>query len=321
MLLLWCALASSPSEFGDGMYQDLIYYANYAKLASCVHKDRLSEGYLHEGACDFNFCLNNPRNEKAKIIKVHLSPEDQSGTGFIAIDHENKEIILSFRASTTWKDWETDLSFLFTEYKPIYEGVPNVRPCGDDCMIHSGFYKALPYITKEFLNPVEDLYLKYPDYKIVTSGHSLGGAFATIIGIELKVRGYNPLIISYGMPQLFNEDMRDWVNEIFNIHETETMIRKGETVKSGLIRVVHKGDYVPQLPIRMVNAGAEFYITKRDLPHEMKDVEFIGADTEDTGSLKNISSIEDPLHGHEHRTYFITINKCVDDASPEELAY
>ncbi|KAH3679743.1 hypothetical protein WICPIJ_008560 [Wickerhamomyces pijperi] len=302
--------------FSDKLYEDMVYYSNYANLASCIYYNRLSEGYLNDGACDLRFCTKNPRNKKTKIIKINVVPEDRSGTGFIAVDDKNKEIIVSFRGSTTWKDWQTDFNIGYSDYRPISDYVPGIPACGDGCKVHSGFYHQLESITEEILKPVEDLYLKYKDYRLVVIGHSLGGAFATIIGIEFRVRGFTPLVVTYGMPRIFNEQLKTWVNSIFNVTDLEQRVKNKDPIKWGFIRVSHENDYVPDLPMRMSHAGVQFHITKRDLPHEKNDVIFIGSGQEETPN--QVKTITDPLHGYEHRTYFLTINKCLDDISIQQ---
>lgn len=63
------------------------------------------------------------------------------------------------------------------------------------------------------------------------------------------------------------------------------------------------------LPPTFRPAGVEFFIKKKDLPHMKSDVEFRGGKYIEISNKKR-QPILDLLHAYEHRTYFITINKC-----------
>lgn len=67
----------------------------------------------------------------------------------------------------------------------------------DGCSVHEGFYKAM----QDNANIVNEVVAKaaslYPSYRIVTTGHSLGGAIAALLGTQLRNEGYIVDIVSY----------------------------------------------------------------------------------------------------------------------------
>lgn len=180
------------------------------------------------------------------------------------------------------------------------------------CMVHYGFYKNIPQVAANFFGTVDALVKQHAGYQIVVTGHSLGAAIATLVGIELRVKGYRPKVLVYAAPQLFNGRAVQWVDEIFETSRLDKRIKEGQDFDWGYVRVVHRDDYVPALPPTFHNAGTEFYIDKADLPHEYKDVRYVGV----TGQLASSSSLGlrktllQLLHATQHRSYFITINYC-----------
>jgi putative lipase involved disintegration of autophagic bodies len=52
-----------------------------------------------------------------------------------------------------------------------------------NCKIHEGFYNSYKSVSGKVDDKVSQLITKYPDAKIVITGHSLGGALATITAI------------------------------------------------------------------------------------------------------------------------------------------
>lgn len=223
------------------------------------------------------------------------------------MDKKNKEIIVSFRGSVTRTDWASDLQMIPVDYKSVTK-LKHVREC-KGCKVHYGFIKNLEQISESLVRPIDELFAKHPDYKLVLTGHSLGAALAILVGIEFRMKGYKPLVLSYGSPRLFNSLMVDWVNEIFKTDELSKRINGWKDVDWGLIRLVHDEDFVPMLPPTFKPAGVEFFIKKKDLPHLKSDIEFRGANyIEITNRTRQ--KVLDLLHAYEHRTYLMTINKC-----------
>jgi len=74
----------------------------------------------------------------------------------------------------------------------------------------------------------------YPDYSIVTTGHSLGGSLALLAAISLRQNFPDSKIrtFSYGAPRTGNRFFSDYVNETFG---------------KDAFRVVHGDDGVPKM--------------------------------------------------------------------------
>lgn len=59
----------------------------------------------------------------------------------------------------------------------------------DNCQVHGGFYKASLDARPVVLAAVNKGLKLYPGYKVVATGHSLGGAVATLTAAYLRNQG------------------------------------------------------------------------------------------------------------------------------------
>lgn len=321
---------------GEDAYEKLLYFSKVCALTYCISTGRLVENRTFiDGGCppELEFCSNpehNPTIRRTRMELVLVANEQELGTGFVAVDHEREVVMLAFRGSSTRQDWYSDFEIYPTDYEPtskkeykslVKEG--KLREC-KDCKIHKGFYRFIETLSHDFLVRVERIFKKYPDYNLVVTGHSLGAALASICGIELKLRGFNPLILTYATPKMFNKELQGWVNELFetdSVHENNVQNGQVELLH-GYFRVIHLQDYIPMVPPGYKAAGLEIFIFKPELPHEIGDLEYRARGSGVTWSQAPrgpmsvaarsslTSGIESWFHMDEHRKYFIQINSC-----------
>ncbi|CCH63033.1 hypothetical protein TBLA_0J00330 [Henningerozyma blattae CBS 6284] len=318
-----------PPDFyiSDYDYAKLVYFSKCCGLSNCIGEHGLREGLsLNEGACPsyINFCYDenvNPTVSRTRIELIMEADKGELGTGYVMVDHGRKVIVIAFRGSSTRQDWYSDFEIYPTRYVPgsmseyidlIRSG--KIRPC-KGCKMHRGFYRFKQSLGKHFLRKVEKIFAIYSDYNLVVTGHSLGAAIASMLGIELKLKGYNPLVLTYATPKMFNKEMKEWVNELFNIKKIhdKNLKRNRLDLKGGYYRVIHTGDYIPMLPPKFEEAGLEIFIKKLELPHLVGDLEYRGIEkTIIDGRLPGYAATNANkwLHTDEHRSYFISIQGC-----------
>ncbi|KAL6950774.1 hypothetical protein ACO0QE_000055 [Hanseniaspora vineae] len=327
----------------QGTYDKFVYFSKMCALATCITNYKLKVGEtLYNGGCpsDLKFCSDVSANPALKdtVIEVLLKLEEyQLGTGFLAVDHYHKILILVFRGSSTSWDWFHNFLLMPSAYDPYskehYEkqvGEGKVSPC-DNCKLHYGFSNFWKTLHPEFVNRLESFASKYTDYKLIIAGHSLGGVLATMAGVEFKLRGFEPQVVTFAQPKLFNKEMAHWVNQLFGVYKMNEQIEDTREVEmfcesgAGLYRVVHKNDRLVDIPFFFHHAGLQIDIDKYETPHEIKDLKYVGI-SEDVGEARINSSAdipedqkvtaemelyqEDWLHMYEHRNYFIRINEC-----------
>ncbi|KAI2615910.1 alpha/beta-hydrolase [Hypoxylon sp. NC1633] len=141
--------------------------------------------------------------------------------GFVSSDDTNQLIVVSIRGSSSIRNWIADLSF-----------IPVSCDLVDDCEVHVGFLTAYEEISEDLLAGVAAAQAAQPSYKIIFTGHSLGGAVATLAAGFARDQGFAVDVYSYGSPRVGNEEFVEFV-----------------TAQPGLeTRVTHLDDPVPRLP-------------------------------------------------------------------------
>lgn len=106
-------------------------------------------------------------------------------TGFVAIDSTNRKVVVSFRGSQGVRNWLANINFV---------DIPTDLCAG--CTVHQGFWKSWLEARPGILRALKDAKARYPDYSIVATGHSLGGALATLCAANLRNEGYNVALVS-----------------------------------------------------------------------------------------------------------------------------
>lgn len=105
--------------------------------------------------------------------------------------------------------------------------------------VHKGFFEAFSNVKKDLDALVLDFELKRKN--IIVSGHSLGGALATLCSAYLHQEGVTIKgVYTFGQPRIGNEDFADYYDSILgNRH----------------FSVFHKDDRIPRLPASKVGRG------------------------------------------------------------------
>ena len=205
-------------------------------------------------------------------------------TGFVAVDHTNGFIIVSFRGSRSLDNWLTNLNF----------DLSNTDICAS-CTAHRGFWNSWVDARSTVLPTVKAAYAQYPTYKISVTGHSLGGAIAPFAAAQLRNEGLSVALYTFGSPRVGGSRISSYISN----------------QSGGNYRVTHWNDPVPKLPLiamRYVHISPEYYIgVKNKIDVKASDFRvYDGAINLKGNSAWLLTDVE------AHRWYFTSMYTCAD---------
>ncbi|KAI7834853.1 Alpha/Beta hydrolase protein [Kickxella alabastrina] len=118
-------------------------------------------------------------------------------------------------------DWIADFLFAAVPWPSSVNG----------SMVHTRFLGAYKGAAENIKAAVDNLVQKYPDYKIVLTGHSLGGAEAALAAGDFAIK--HPEWISkieaytYGAPRVGNTVFSNWLSSqpflIFRVNQSDVV--------------------------------------------------------------------------------------------------
>jgi triacylglycerol lipase len=149
---------------------------------------------------------------------------DKRETQAYAIAND-KTIVVAFRGTepTKLQDWMTDADLDFVD--------------GMGGKVHEGFSRALTYVYQDILDTIVEFQTN--GQSLWFTGHSLGGALATLAVAKLRYENDKPIygLYTFGQPRAGNRDYERTFNNDF---------------KSRAFRFVNNNDVVPRIPLRLM---------------------------------------------------------------------
>lgn len=219
----------------------------YAAAAYCVENNNSPGTQLscHVGNC--------PRVDAADT-NTSLEFENSShtdATGFVVIDYTNQLIVVAFRGTASLLGWIPNFKF---------NRVPTTICNG--CGAHGGLWTAWLGVRDAISNAVRDAVAANPGFNVVCTGHSQGGAIASLAAADLRNAGYNAALYSFGAPRFADNALSDYISN----------------QSGGNYRITHTNDPVPRVPpsrFGFVHIRPEYYIrTPNFMPINPADIKF-----------------------------------------------
>jgi len=150
------------------------------------------------------------RTRDSSIEVSHLRKENRRRSCVYAITkhEEQKRIVVIFRGTSSTYDWLTDaLAFQKRLKNPVTSEAGNLP---EYVKIHKGFAKALlregnepTGHLEEILGEVKKVMKDNPTFKLFVTGHSLGGALATLFGFYAASND-DPIYTNNGPVQVYS---------------------------------------------------------------------------------------------------------------------
>lgn len=221
------------------MKADLLRYLELAKMCKAVYGSPVRQDYL---------TYTGEKIVGQKIVHGSF------GRGFCRLFWNEKTVIIAFRGTRENIDWKvSNLRML-----PVL--LQNCNTGSQKIKVHQGFQNTLYYKDKSTKCNSFDAVIKHlndlnliGNRKIVVTGHSLGGALATLFTVKLRakmpveIKNQLQEIVLFGSPAVGLKNFRNFYNEL--------------NLKT--IRIINGSDVVPFTPpLFYHHIGQELWIRK-----------------------------------------------------------
>ena len=272
-------------EVNHGITDELLWTFNlmsqYAAASYCPTNNNSTGTPLvcSAGNCPMVECAG------ATTIDEFLDSPQWDTTGFVATDKMHKLIVLSFRGSVSTENWKADLTL-----ERVHTNLCN------DCHIHHGFWNSWTGVRDAIIPLMLQATTDYPDYRVIVTGHSLGGAVATVAAAALRKQSEHLALAtelySFGSPRVTNKKGAKWMSEQSN--------------KSW--RITSKNDVVPRLLPRLTgyhHTWPEYWIRSNPMHPSKDDIDFSDDVEKQWGNVGEFF-----VSKKAHHRYFGNISAC-----------
>jgi len=236
-----------------------------------------------------------PKGFQQGIAYNYSVPHDPTtGFMFIGVDTQFKQLIISFRGTTSAKQLMDDM--LDLQLVPFVSQNPKLLGGMYFVRLVNGLY---PMYTPKFIEYLQ----QYPDYDVLVCGHSLGAAMATINNMKLAHdTNINPLLYgrnlySYtvGEPRAGNIELADTVNSLW----------------PNSFRIVADLDPIPHLPECVMGKGKEVdwlcYPDEAEYWHHFQEVWY------PIGEYTKVEEDPTGIYGHENPVTPCGSRQCIGE--------
>ena len=172
----------SPTKLKKSDIPDILYFAKY--MSMMYYRGAVQETISKDPESVLHYSESND---------VYKSPY------LIILDHEWKSVVITIRGSYSVADLLVDMKVDMVEFNiPELDSAPTQY-------VHSGFLVVANNILEDIereniLGGLRDNSL-YKDYRVVVTGHSLGGAVGSLLTYFLRSRGFKDArCYSYNCP-------------------------------------------------------------------------------------------------------------------------
>ncbi|KXN74483.1 alpha/beta-hydrolase [Conidiobolus coronatus NRRL 28638] len=246
-----------PKNIKDLSEPFAMNFLNYAAASYC-NKDEIERWDCYN-------CQGFGKNTKEI---VYVSYAEHNSAAFFGVNHERKLIIVSYRGTSNFKNWLINLDFKLVGLRTNQTSAIKV---------HSGFNNAADALMPKIRSSLLMAKKQNPKYKIVFTGHSLGGAIATLAAAKLAeeraIEWSDIQLITFGQPRVGNSRFADYLNS--------------KPIESA--RVTTKGDIVAISPGRTLKYYHSQHIVHMNLNGESIKCSTTKEDRACTHYLKSLS--------------------------------
>ncbi|KKY29691.1 putative feruloyl esterase a [Diaporthe ampelina] len=199
--------------------------AQKTQVSTTVY-DQLSRYARFASASYSSNCANPPFGSS-----VEKEFEDKKTDTQVTLfrDDNAQEYILSFRGTSNVQDFLTDLDQTLVSCSAA-DGISCLG-----CTCAQGYLGQYVSVQDDIVTTLTSSLASSPSYQLVVTGHSMGGALASLAAASLQGQNFTLTAYTYGQPRTGDQAYADYVDTVF-------------TGASTMIRATHSNDGVPQIP-------------------------------------------------------------------------
>ncbi|KAL2916229.1 hypothetical protein HK105_204320 [Polyrhizophydium stewartii] len=157
----------------------------------------------------------------------------QAMFGFAAAHPASRTVVVGLRGTRNLDNWIKDL--MVARPDAPFDGSP------DGSRVHLGFLRAWESIRNDTLTAVDALLARFPGFDVLVTGHSLGGAVATLAAADLASSGFvaadRIMVLAINAPRTGNGVFAKWFAML---------------PLKAVWRIVNQNDLTPHLPPQFV---------------------------------------------------------------------
>uniref|UniRef100_A0A914C6X8 Fungal lipase-like domain-containing protein n=1 Tax=Acrobeloides nanus TaxID=290746 RepID=A0A914C6X8_9BILA len=197
--------------------------------------------------------------KQTHTVSCGMENENNECQMLVAVSTQSSTIVLAFRGTIGASQFLNELKSGY-DMSIVFDGAPRVN---------SYFYKSM---LKLWDSVIKDIVTNpgYSGYRIIITGHSLGGALASLTAYQIRYNVSNTSpdqihLVTFGEPRtgdyIYANNLRNYINYIF--------------------RVVHGSDPIPHLPFCSSNSagGCQSSNTNQYYQHA-QEIWYHGASTD-----------------------------------------
>ncbi|KAL0076060.1 secreted triacylglycerol lipase [Phycomyces blakesleeanus] len=236
--------AANSNHVNSRMSRRATFYASYKKVKELKGYAQNAANAYCRSVVPMNTWVCEHCSRDESLVSTFKSGSLDTN-GYIIRNDKTGIISLVFRGTSSFANVIADADFSPTSYPPV-----------KGTNVHNGFYNAYMSVQKDVLSEMTQQITDYPHYRVVVTGHSLGGALAILGGLDLFQRdsrfdAWNLSIVTFGGPRVGDPAFAHYV------------VRTGIPIT----RVIHNQDIVPHVPpqyLGFLHPGTEYWITDED---------------------------------------------------------
>ncbi|KAE9374963.1 alpha/beta-hydrolase, partial [Stipitochalara longipes BDJ] len=169
---------------------------------------------------------NCPIPPNGATVANFFSVASTDTQAYLFRDDAAKELVLAFRGTSDLYDFAVDLNQTLIPYESV-----GISSCGG-CEVHGGYVAAWNSASSEIIAAINTQKTSHSGYTFTVTGHSLGGALASLASASLVGIGMNITTYTFGQPRTGNPAYANMIDQVLPFGK--------------MFRVTHSNDGVPQ---------------------------------------------------------------------------